>query len=228
MVDWYGLAFDDRQLRALGEDLTAFVGPTYTTFRGQLARLAVTDAVEAAVQRLTGGRAFKFRGDPAADKPAEVVWGVLQRMLSVWRRRVSSARGPVRPVGRTLRDFFMAVEAGNRAAAEEHLDRLATQHPFDAVNLLFLRVQLWAALGCREELLRLSALPELLRLRLPVAVTQALIEAVYASELRRFEEQGDPAGAVQHFRTEVAPRYGTLFTARAGLRSAAVLKSIML
>ena len=30
-VDWYGLAFDDRQFRSLGESLTAFVGPTEAT-----------------------------------------------------------------------------------------------------------------------------------------------------------------------------------------------------
>ena len=31
LVDWYGIALDDRQFRALGEHLTAFIGPSYTT-----------------------------------------------------------------------------------------------------------------------------------------------------------------------------------------------------
>ena len=34
-VDWYGIAQSDRQLRRLSEELMAFVGPTYSTFRGQ-------------------------------------------------------------------------------------------------------------------------------------------------------------------------------------------------
>jgi hypothetical protein len=38
-VDWYAIAFSERQLRRLSEELMAFVGPTYSTFRGQRAQL---------------------------------------------------------------------------------------------------------------------------------------------------------------------------------------------
>src|ERR1043165_6747403 len=33
--NWYALAQSDRELRDLNEDLTAFVGPTWSTFRGE-------------------------------------------------------------------------------------------------------------------------------------------------------------------------------------------------
>src|SRR5262249_39125638 len=78
VVDWYGLAFNDRELRALGESLTAFIGPSYTTFRGQLASLDPGDPIDKAVLDLTGGNAFKFRGDD----PTEI-WRALERMRKV-------------------------------------------------------------------------------------------------------------------------------------------------
>src|SRR5262249_43323577 len=55
IVDWYGVAFDERQWRSLGEDLTAFIGPSFTTFRGQRAPLDGADPIDAAVDHLTDG-----------------------------------------------------------------------------------------------------------------------------------------------------------------------------
>src|SRR5262245_6874427 len=63
VVDWYGIAFNDREFRALGESLTAFIGPSYTTFRGQLAEFDSSEAIDRAVLDITNGRAFKFRGE---------------------------------------------------------------------------------------------------------------------------------------------------------------------
>src|SRR4051794_40886468 len=31
---WFGIAFGDRQFRTLSEDVLAFVGPSYSTYRG--------------------------------------------------------------------------------------------------------------------------------------------------------------------------------------------------
>src|SRR5437870_6982259 len=59
---WYALAFSEAQLSGLREDLMAFVGPTYSTFRGHRAVLDPADSVEAAVLGLTNGLAFKFTG----------------------------------------------------------------------------------------------------------------------------------------------------------------------
>ena len=102
IVDWYGVAFDDRQWRSLGEDLTAFVGPTFTTFRGQRAALAPSDPIDAAVEALTGGLAYKFRGEPSAGG-ARAVWGALERLRGVWARRPSGTAARSWAVGRVLR-----------------------------------------------------------------------------------------------------------------------------
>lgn len=52
-VDWYGIAQSDRQLRSLSQELMAFVGPTYSTFRGQRAQLNLQDSVKSTVYEFT-------------------------------------------------------------------------------------------------------------------------------------------------------------------------------
>jgi hypothetical protein len=222
-VDWYGIAFDDRQLRSLGESLTAFVGPTYTTFRGQLARLNLSDPVELAVSQLTGGLAYKFRGaDP------KVIWAALERMRRVWSRRGAREQAAPEPIGRSLRRFYMALEAQDSTAAECQLDRLRDEYHLDGINLLYLRVQYLEAFRRWSDLLALSDLPDLLRLRRPVAVTEALLKAVYNERLSWFESPSDPDGALAVFRLEVFPQYTPLFAARSGMRSPEAVKAFML
>jgi hypothetical protein len=223
VVDWYGLAFDDRQLSSLGESLTAFVGPTYTTFRGQIARLDPADPIDQAVNDLTAGRAYKFRGTD----PAEI-WKVLERMRKVWERRGPRERATPAPVGRVLRDFYMALHAAEAADAEERLTHLREHYHLDGVNLLYLQVQLLAAFRRWADLLALPELPDLLRLRRPVAVTEALLRAVYSTHLARFEDSPDLPGAVAAFRADVLYRFGFLFASRSGMRSPEATKAFML
>ena len=173
-VDWYGLALDDRQFRALGEHLTAFVGPSYTTFRGQRARLDPGNPIDVAVDELTGGRAYKFRGDEAADEPAKLVWPLLERMRSVLDRRGERGGAAPEAIGRVLRHFYMAIRGRDEREAEARLAQVREGFHVDGVNLLFLGVQRLAAFGRWQEILDLPAFPDLLRLRRPAMVTDAL------------------------------------------------------
>src|SRR5205814_1391352 len=74
----------------------------------------------------------------------------------------------------------------------------------------------------------LRELPELLQLRRPVAVTEALVRAVYHEHLAGFELSNDPERAVDAFSREILPRYSSLFTTRAGMHSAEAAKGFML
>jgi hypothetical protein len=222
-VDWYGLAFDDRQLTALGENLTAFVGPTYTTFRGEVARLDPADPIDSAVRSVTGGRAFKFRGEDPKD-----IWRVLERMRRVWERRGTRSQATPRPVARVLRDFYMALRARDENAARSSLLLLREGGHLDGVNHLYLQVQFLSAFHRWNEITGHPQLPDLLRLRRPAAVTEAILQAVYNLHLVPFEDPADPRQAADAFRAEVLPRYPSLFVARAGMHSREAAKSFML
>lgn len=227
IVDWYGVAFDERQWRSLGENLTAFVGPTFTTFRGQRAELDTSDPIDAAVRVVTGGLAYKFRGEPSAGG-AKAVWTALERLRGVWSRRPTGASARSWAVGRILREFYMSLLAGSEDAARTQLEKLRDHPQFDGLNWVYLRIQLLSAFGRSDEILRLQELPDLLRLRRPVAVTEAVVGAVYQEELQRFEDGADPRGALSHFRSSVMPRYAGLYLGRDAMRSPAARKSFML
>ncbi|MUG96513.1 hypothetical protein F7734_30915 [Scytonema sp. UIC 10036] len=221
-VDWYALALSERQLRRLSEELMAFVGPTYSTFRGQRAQLNLQDPVEAAVYEFTNGATVKLSGQ------AKDIWEALERMRWIGERRVKRVADVPRPTGRVLRDFYMALQAGDRSSAENFLQYLLDQHRLDALNLLFLRVQLLAELEQWKELLTLPELGNLLQVRRPFAVTQALLKAVYRSELQHFEDNNAPNSAIAYFKEVIFPRYNHLFAVRAGSKIPEVLKLFML
>ncbi len=122
----------------------------------------------------------------------------------------------------------MALQAGSEDEARDCLTSLREQHHLDSVNALFLQVQLLAAFGRFEDMLRLPLLDDLLRIRRPAAVTQALIQAVYRHHLARFEEADDPQGAARKFRTEVFPLFSSLFANRSGMNGPDVRKCFML
>lgn len=221
-TQWYGIARSPRQLRMLAEDVRAFVGPTYSTFDGQRAQLVPSDSVEEAVQVYTHGNAFRFAGNDRAIARA------LRLMHEVRERGKERSAPDVQSVGVVLRTFEMALQAGHRSEAERHHRRLRERKLLDTVNLRFTRVRMLEAFGAWTEMLELSDLADLLATRRPLPVTQALIRAVYRTELLPFERDADPEGAVAHFRESVWPRYGAPFSAHASLHAPEVLKAFMM
>ncbi|PSN16983.1 hypothetical protein C7293_00190 [filamentous cyanobacterium CCT1] len=227
-TDWYGVAQSERQLRGLREDLTAFVGPTWSTFRGQRAQLNLGDPVEASIYAFTGGLAFKFQGDSDGDGKSREIWQALELMRQVLDRRVAQTYETPRATGRVLRDFYMALQACDRPAAEHQLHYLKTHNRLDPQNLLFLKVRMLSDLEEWEELLALPELPDLLGTRRPYEVTQSLIRTVYQQELYRFESTKAVQSAVTYFHESIFPKYSSLYTARANSRQPEIAKSFML
>jgi hypothetical protein len=122
----------------------------------------------------------------------------------------------------------MAVQAGNPASAKEHLQYLADNNRLTPNNLLFLRIHALAELGEWDQLLSTPELPDLLQMRRPIVVTEAILRAVYRRELQQFEEKQDVVGALDHFKDIVLPAYNGLFIRRTGMRAPEALKALML
>lgn len=217
---WYGIAPDPQQLRALASLVMAFVGPSYSTFRGELPEPENRDDFDVAVNEFTSGCYFSFI-------PAKGAWKALCRMEQVL------ARWPLRPEieyrgpDRLLRDFDTSLTTRDRAAAETVLRELTVGGHFDSLNLTFLRARLLGEFGAFDELLNLPEIPELLMVRRPRIVTTFLLEAVYSRELARFEAQADVVGAVRRFRQGVESAYPTLWQVRTGFDSPGALKILM-
>jgi hypothetical protein len=222
-VTWYGVARTEQQVQHLTEEVKAFVGPSYSTFTGQRASLDRDDAVERAVEEFTDGRAIRFTGNDEAIRAA------LDRMHSVRDQREPYSREEDLGVGIVLRQFNMALRAGDRPTAEERLGYLRERRLLDTANLSYLVVRMLAAFDEWDELLQRDEIPGLLQQESrPLRVTRALIQAVYNVHLIPYEEEDDPEGAVEHFRSAVLPEYGDLFTVRSSMQAPEVLKTFMM
>lgn len=225
MTIWYGLARDPRQARGLKEQLTAFVGPTYSDFNGQQADLDDGDPIEAAVKQHFAPYVFRLGVLNRDDRTT--VSGQLELLRQL--RSHMAARSPqiARPIGRILRDLEMALVVRNELTANQILDELRSRGRLSALNLAFLQVRVLAEFERWPELQALSVYRSLLDSPRPARVTEALTRCIYASQFAPFEVAGDVTGAVLRFRQD-EPRMGTLFHSRGALGSPDLLKAWML
>lgn len=223
----YAIAFSETQFRQLGSDLEAFIGPTFSDFQLHRAHLKPERAVQRAVLEFSLGFAYRFfsPSDPAGDRDFRDALEFMDLVTSKERPRRSDRQ---RSTGRMLRDFHTALETGQRAVAEAQIQELQRRKTLDALNLKFLQIQLLSRLGNASEVLALSGLPDVLRARRPLPVTQALVEAVYASYIQPLENEGNATRAVEVFRDVVLPTFGTLYATQGGLAAPEVAKSAML
>lgn len=226
LVQWYALAFTPQHARALREDLMAFVGPTWTCFTGQSTVLDSADPVEAAILELTGKTTYRI--DVPFRDHWEDVRNSLMQMRRMWKQRPLRGRSAVRPTGRIVRDFELALQSGDLELADICMAELRNGGKLSAPNLAFLRVRRLAAAGASSELLELPELPMLLDIRRPTRVTEALLEAIYAKILAHFECDREPQAALDMFRENVLSKYAPLFRARGAIRSLGALKAFLL
>lgn len=226
-VDWYALAFEERQGRELAEELAAFLGPSFSTFTGSRADLDPADAVDAAVAALTSGNAFRLRV-LTTENEREQVRSQFEALRRTWEQRPPRIRTIARPVGRVLRDFGIALQARDETASKDYLGELQLLGYLGADNLAFLKIQRLAALERYREIVDLDEFHTVLTAARPRAVTQDLIRAVYNVHLRAFEVIGQPGQALNAMRDTVLTRYPALFRAWAGMPASEALKSFML
>ncbi len=229
-VMWYGLATSRGGLDRLALDVMSFVGPSHSTFRGELAAADEGDAVEQKLAELVpGGLFLRFAAvDGGFDVDANHrLFHCLERMRRAWATCPPRSAAPPASVDTLLRDLTLAISNGRRPAAERVLGELRDRSLLDPMNLAFVRLRMLARLGTPVEVLGdPSTADVLLRGRRPPAVTQALAAAVARVHLTA----DDTAALVATMRERVLPKYGPLFdgsggsAARAGeaLRSFAV------
>jgi hypothetical protein len=224
--EWYALGSSAAQARALREYLTAFVGPTYADF-SLLARWPRSeDPVDAATLRHCGPHVVPIRLIRSQDFAA--VGEKILLMSVLLRQRVPRAVTLSRPKGRLLRDFEMALHVSDWNVAEQALEALRGGGHLSPLNQAGLRVQLLARSGRWAEILALPNLGELLINRRPTRVTQAILQAVYFSELETYERQNAPREAIDYFRDQVLPRFGLMLRSREALRGSEILKVFLL
>lgn len=176
MTRWYGFAPGPREGRLLVEEVEAWLAPP---IGARARRVGVgDDAVDAAALRIAADGvllridvAKVWRGDARAN---------VRSLLGVWQSAPERGMDAPRPVGRVLRDFYAALGARDRTAAQAALDEIRSRGLLSATNVKFLRVQVIGTLGSPQEMRDDPELADIAAFRRPPAVTGHLATAADA------------------------------------------------
>lgn len=221
VVEWFVLCGDDTELRRVQAEVVAFVGPTYGRWDGIRARLNSADPVEAAVGRFCDGRAIRFR--TLGDDEFKDCWAALRLMRVVWAQRPAQSAAPIRTGAALVREFELAIAAGETRVSDEALAELRSRGLLGAENLRFLEIRQWAAEGRWLDISRAGDLGDLIRIRRPWLVTEDILTALYRTRISDAEAAQDPEGAVAALRVLDAD-FPELLRTRGPLRSRDVVK----
>lgn len=222
---WYGIARSERDLRRLGEELTAFVGPSVSDVSRERAALDASDPVEQAILDYSGGHAIRFQGDDGEMAKA------LDLLFQTRSRKHTRAPISTASPSLVLRRFHMALVAGVPSEADAALRELRERALLTPLNLHFLQVRRFEAFAQWESIVADTPsgdqvpLDHLLAVRRPRAVTEALLRAVYYRRLAT--HQADTDAFLVAFQSSVEAPFAALFTAPTGFHSVEALRSFM-
>jgi hypothetical protein len=206
-VRWYLLCRTDAARRRAQELVGAFLGPSYLHGSGPPNELDPADPTDEIVARCIGPRSYWVAVPKSLPKelaagtnPTEPIRSRLQLLARLLDEKPVRTVRAHRPVGRILRDFEYAATARDATTASACLGELEAAGCLTAANTQFLRVRLDAMRGELKRLTDPARVEELLALRPPRQIVQILIEALYESYLRAFDEPARAAELLAAFK----------------------------
>ncbi len=186
----YVIALDAAHATAVAELLTAFIGPSYSTFDGLPAQLDPGDPVDRAVIDFAGPSTTFTVSSPTSAAQAQA-WTALRQLQAAVKTRPVRAWHAPKPVGRLLAEFEVALAAGDNAASAGILEHLAASGGLSAANIAHLRIKRLTRLGRDSELLRMPCLADIVAANPPEPVKDAILAAIYTSTLAASLEGGN-------------------------------------
>jgi hypothetical protein len=190
----YVIALDAAHATAVAELLTAFIGPSYSTFDGLPAQLDPGDPVDRAVIDFAGLSTTFTVSSPTSAAQAQA-WTALRQLQAAVKTRPVRVWHAPKPVGRLLAEFEVALAAGDNAASAGILEHLAASGGLSAANLAHLRIKRLTRLGRDSELLRMPGLADIVAANPPGPVKDGILAAIYTSTLAACLEEGNLAAA---------------------------------
>lgn len=226
-TQWYAMASNENGVNALSQELNAFIGPSFSDFRGQFLEADLDDDIEKALSERFGR--FVFRLSPLNVSDTAEIANALQTYLGLLRRRPEVPDRSQRPFGKVRAEFDRALLAGNELDALRLRQELVDSGRVDAEQEKYLDIRMLAGLGRQFQLAHdYPLLKSVLGLSLPAQTIADLVEALYSTYISEIEDCGDDEAVLSIFRKEIANNFGQLFLERKGVMHSDVLKAFML
>jgi hypothetical protein len=197
----YVIARDPAQAVMVADLLTAFVGPSYSSFDGLTARLDPRDPVDQAVLRFAGHE-LTFKVTSPTKETQRQAWEALKLLRDTLRRRPVRTWHVRKPIGRLLGEFESALASGDNSASAALLDQIAMMGGMDAANLANLKIKRLSRLGRDADLLQLPGLADIALSHPPTPIKDAILAAIYGTVLATPLETGDVQLARQNLSGE--------------------------
>jgi hypothetical protein len=226
-ITWYAMADNDRRFAQMVDEITAFVGPSYSDFRGEWAKLNLDDPSERALAERFGPRVVKLTAVQASDEPH--IESALALYLSVLARRPEIPDRTRRPFGKIRSDFDRALVADNADGAQKLLEELLATGRVNAEQRKCLEIRLLAGLGRSEALARNPALiASVSDVSLPAQTLVDVVAALYETFIAPIESASDFQTVIETFKRHIFKPFGGLFRERKGIRHPKVLRAFLL
>ncbi|MYZ42460.1 protein DpdD [Schauerella aestuarii] len=226
-AQWYAMAPDENGASALSMELTAFIGPSFSDFRGQFLEPDRDDAIENALLEHFGR--FVFRLVPVNARDRLAIADALQLYLGLLRRRPSVPDRAQRPFGKVRAEFDRALLAGNELDAVRLRAELVGSGRLDTEQEKYLEIRMLAGLRRPLELAHnFPLVRSVLGLSLPAQTIADLVGALYSTHIADIEDSGDDELVLSVFGKKIAADFGPLFLERKGVMHPSVLKAFML
>jgi hypothetical protein len=224
---WYAMVSDDSGAKALSKELMAFIGPSYSSFNGEVAQLEPSDAIENALKDRFGRLIYRI--DPVTSEDRARISEALQTYLNLLRRRPEIPDRTQRPFGKVRGEFDRALLAGNEPDALRLRDELIGSGRVDAEQEKYLEIRMLAGLGRQFQLAHdYPLVKSVLGLSLPAQTIADLVGALYSTYIADIEGSVNDESVLTIFKNEISNNFGPLFAERKGVRYPNVLKAFLL
>lgn len=201
---YYAMANDAAEWRRLRPLLLAFAGPTLTSFSGRIEPPLLNIPVESFIHSLGLSIAARFVAG-SDQKAREIASRSLKRMIHMVSGAPLTTREAPRPTSYLLAQFVDALNGNDRQQASAILDTCRDELRLDALNLLFLKIQLLAHFGGWSAICEMPEFPSLCHTRKPRSITVAMLEALYQCHLGALFPAPDIASEVSVWRERILP-----------------------
>lgn len=223
---WFACAVSAPMLRALSDEIRAFLGPSYVEERPQNRAPDTADLHALPLIEAAGWHAIRI--DTPGGRSDTMVLRQWRLYAELVNRRPRAASYVPSSFHQLRASFDRALLARNETGALAAMAALRERFGVSAENRQFLEIRLNAAFERWDAIAQHPLLAQLVHLQLPPETYGDVMEALYRSQVQVYESANTLEPLLQQFSQALAGPAQPLFGTRRTSRRPAVLKSFVL